>query len=166
MLRWLVAVAVVNGHCSGVEGRCGGGRKGGSAVPVTAVEQRREGRRSQRDLNVVWQSRRSTRVADGHLPGNSRAILQSSRDVVGEVGVDGREDIDVRRDGADHRKQVDGGLKGPGKYAGSRKEHVADGGFGEVEGGCWAGALDDLEVERIEDGADEFSLGRRDVGPE
>lgn len=162
--RELDDAAVVHSHSHGGGMKvCRGGR---SAVAVSPVQQGREGGSGQRDLDVVWQSGGRARVADGYLPRDGRAVFEAGGDVVREVGVDGGEDADVGRDGADHGEEVNGGLKGAGEDAGAGQEHVADGGFGKVEGGRWPGSLDDLEVQGVEDGPDEFSLGRRDVGPE
>ena len=85
---------------------------------------------------------------------------------MGKIRVDSRQNINIGGNRADHRQQVNRRLKRPRKNARARQEHIPDGSLGEVEGGRWAGALDDLEVQRVEDGPDEFSLGGRDVRPE
>ena len=67
---------MVYSHDSGIsEGRGGSRGKGWGAVAVSAMQQRGERGRSQRDLNVIWQGGWSTRVADGYLARDGRAVL-------------------------------------------------------------------------------------------
>lgn len=75
---------------------------------MSPMQEWRERGCCQRDLNVIWQSGGSARVADGYLARDGRAVSEAGGDVVREVGVDGGEDVDVGRDGADHGEQVNG----------------------------------------------------------
>lgn len=86
--------------------------------------------------------------------------------MVAEIRIDGRHDLHGIRHGADASEQVYRALETPREEAGARQEQVADAGGLEVEGGGGAGALHDLEVDVVEEGADEFFLSRRDVSPE
>ena len=103
-------------------------------------------------------------VADGVLARDGGPVGEAGGDVVREVAADGGEDggfglVDAAHDG----EEVDGGFEGAGEEAGAGEEEVADGGGLEVEGrGRGSVALEDLEVQVREDGADEHRLRGRD----
>ncbi len=103
-------------------------------------------------------------MTDGVLTGNDAPVREGGGDVVREVADDGGEDggfglVDAAHDG----EKVDCGLEGSGEEAGAGKEEVAERGGLEVEGrGRGAVALEDLEVQVREDGADEHGLRGRD----
>ena len=100
------------------------------------------------------------------LARDDRAVLQPRRYVVAEVRIDGRHDLHVVRHGADAGQQVDGALETAREETGAGQEQVADASGLEVEGGGWPGPLDDLEVDVVEEGADQFALRGGDVRPE
>lgn len=112
---------------------------------------------------VDVQRRRLARVADGVLARDDAAVREAGRDVVREVADDGGQHGGLRLvDAAHDGEEVDGGLEGAGEEAGAGEEEVADRGGLEVEGGGRGPvALEDLEVEVREDGADEHRLRGR-----
>lgn len=105
-------------------------------------------------------------VGDVVLAGDDGAVAQAGGDVVGKVCVEGEQNGDGVGEGADGAEEVDGGLEAAGEEAGAGEEEVADAGAGEAEAARGPHALDGVEVEAVEVGADEFALGRRDVGPQ
>ena len=73
----------------------------------------------------------------------------------------------LHRHPADTRQQVYRALEAAAEQPRARQEQVADAGELEVEGAVGrARALDDLEVQQVEEGPDELFLRGRDVRPQ
>jgi len=83
-----------------------------------------------------------------------------------EIAIDSRDDIHIRRDSRNSAKKVDGAFKGAREETGTGQEEVAYAGGLEVEYRGGTGPFYDLQVDGVEDGADEFAFGGGDVLPE
>ncbi len=110
--------------------------------------------------------RRQARVRNVILPRYHIAIDEARGDVVRKVGVERRQHGDALGHAAERAQQVNGRLEAAGKEARARQEQVADAGARKVEAAAGPHALDHLEVEAVEVGADELPLGRGDVAPQ
>lgn len=100
------------------------------------------------------------------LSGDDSPVLEPCGDVVRKVGVERRQDTYPLGHGADGAQEINGSLEATCEEASTCEEDVADAGTGEVEAAGGPHALDDLEVEAVEIGPDEFTLGGRDVAPQ
>lgn len=107
-------------------------------------------------------------VADSVLPCYEATVSQTRGNVMREIAAHGRHDgCPAFVYTAHDCKKVDGGFEASREQAGAGEEEVADGGRLEVENiGGRSSALQDLEIEVGEDGADEESLRSWDGGVE
>lgn len=82
-----------------------------------------------------------------------------------EIRINRRHHLHTIRHATNTSQQVNRALETPAEQPRPCQKQVSDAGGLEVEGAGGTGALDDLEVEEVEEGADEFFFRGRDVRP-
>lgn len=106
-------------------------------------------------------------MGDAVLADDHSAVGEGGGDVMREVGIDGWNDAHhVRGNTADAAQEIDSALETATKEPRAGQEEVADASRGEVErGGGRAGSFENLQVQKVEERADEFLFGGHDNPP-